>query len=292
MSSKGRAAKAALLVNTGLVIAKIGVGLYSQSSALLADGADSLSDLIGDVFLLIGIKKAEKPPDEGHPYGHAKAECLASMALGAILLILAIGLIARSVNSFFGDIPGIPGKTALVVAGISIVLKFIMGVYLRKTGKMHRSEGLAAGSAHAFSDSATSVAALVGIYLARIGYPLADPLAGAIVAVLVARVAIKIISENVNSVMDRAAPPEVVAEVERIASTFPGVWNAHYIRTRKCGGRYNMDMHIQVGPSITVKEGHELGHSIGEEIKRKIPEIGEVLVHIEPYLPDHDNGGI
>ncbi len=239
-------------------------------------------------MLAFGLKKAEAPPDESHPYGHEKAECLATFGMGIILLFLAVVLIVRSISSLVGGSHPVPGKIALVVAGISILSKLGLGFYLKSMGKKLKSHGLGAGSAHAFTDSMTSVAALVGIYLARAGFPLADPIVAGLVALVVGGIGFKIVYRASQGLMDRGAPPELVGKISKFASAFPGVWGVHNIRTRICGGGFRMDIHVEVGPKLPVENAHRLGHEIENAIIGEFEEIEEVIVHIEPFVPHSD----
>ena len=287
MSRKTRVAKIAIGTNALLAAVKFSVGLMAKSSALVADAADSSSDLVGDIFLLLGLSRAEAPPDDNHPYGHGKAECLASLALGVLILAAAVTLLVRAISSVGAAKHPVPGSLALAAAGFSIIVNLALGLYMHRSSKIEHSPGLEAGGTHALSDSATSVAALIGIYLARRGYPLADPIVAGIVSLLVGRVAVGIILDAGNKLMDRAAPEEIVRAVRETATGFPGIWEVHSIRSRCSGSNYLLDLHIQVGPSISVLDGHELGHRLEEEILSEVPGVLEVIVHVEPYLPEN-----
>src|SRR5690625_5216871 len=181
-----------IIVNIALTILKGVGGIITDSRALLADALHSASDIVGSIVVLFAVKIANKPPDEEHPYGHGKAENIASMIVALLLIIVGIEISISSIKVFFGEVPQAPGMLALVILGISIVIKEILFYYKIFLGKKYNSSALIAEAWHHRSDSLSSIAALIGVGFAIFGeyigvefFVYGDAVAGLVVSLIV-----------------------------------------------------------------------------------------------------------
>ncbi len=275
----------AAVANLVLAVLKGGAGLLGGSSVLLADAVHSLSDLATDVVAFVGLRVADKPPDEGHPYGHGRYETLGTVFLGMVLLAAAVG-IAWEASSRFGE-SVVPAGITLWVAGLGIAVKEALYQITVRVGRRHQSPLVVANAWHQRSDALSSVAALAGIVGARMGFPILDPAAAVVVAALIATMAISILVGAVREVTDTSLQREMLRDLGAGIRHLPGVVSLHELRARRMGPRVLVDLHVQVDPSTTVSDGHQVAERVREFVFREHGGVSEVLVHIDPE-PDQD----
>ncbi|HXP50867.1 MAG TPA: cation diffusion facilitator family transporter [Bacteroidia bacterium] len=273
-----------MVVNLVLAAVKGTAAFFGNSNALMADAAESFSDVMSSVIVFIGIKTAVKEPDEDHPYGHGKAEPIASIAVVVFLLFTAIAIASRAVERLWNPPPVPESFTLYVLTGV-IIIKELVYRYMHKKAKSFGSTALLAEALHNRSDAITSIMAFVGILLAIVGGPkfiAADAYASIVASGIIAFNAIRIFKPALNELMDAAPPEELKEEVKRIPLTVAGVIEVEKCFLRKMGMRYLVDMHVVVDGKITVNEGHAIAHHVKNEIQEQMPIISDVLVHIEP----------
>jgi cation diffusion facilitator family transporter len=275
----------AAVANLMLVVLKGGAGLLGGSSVLVADAVHSLSDLATDVVALVSIRVAAKPPDEEHPYGHGRYETLGTAVLGVILLGAAAG-IAWEASSRFGE-SVVPAGITLWVAGLGIAVKEALFQITIRVGRRHQSPLVVANAWHQRSDALSSVAALAGIAGARMGFPILDPAAAVVVAALIVMMAVSLLAGAIREVTDTALQREMLRELGAGIRRLPGVVNLHELRARRMGPRVLVDLHVQVDPSTTVSDGHQVAERVRQFVFREHTGVSEVLVHIDPE-PDED----
>ncbi len=268
--------------NIFLALLKIIIGTLVASSALIADGFHSVSDVASTLAVLIAIYVSSKPPDEEHQYGHGQAESIAAKILGILLLLtgltLGYNILRQILNQNFG-IPGIYGFWAAVV---SIIIKEIMFRYTHKVGEETNNQALIADAWHHRSDAISSVAAAVGILGANMGYPILDPIAGIIVAILIIRVGWNIIVDAVNTLMVKAPPKEDSEEIRKIVNEIEGVKEIKELRAHYSGVDLYVDLRIVVDGNLTVKEGHDISVEVRNTLLKEYEQVKEVIVHIHP----------
>jgi cation diffusion facilitator family transporter len=275
----------AAVANLVLAVLKGGAGLLGGSSVLLADAVHSLSDLATDVVALVGLRVATKPPDEDHPYGHGRYETLGTVFLGVVLLGAAVG-IAWEASSRFGE-SVVPAGITLWVAGLGIAVKEALYQITVRVGRRHESPLVVANAWHQRSDALSSVAALAGIAGARMGFPILDPAAAVVVAALIAAMAVSLLAGAAREVTDTALQREMLRDLGAGIRRLPGVVNLHELRARRMGPRILVDLHVQVEPSTTVSDGHQVAERVREFVFHEHRGVSEVLVHIDPE-PDQD----
>ncbi len=282
-----RLALVGVAVNFILAVIKIIAGILGNCYALIADGIESSLDIFGSLVIWFGLKVAAEPPDDEHPYGHGKAEPLASVAVALAVIAAAIGLAVQSIREIVTPHHA-PAPFTLVVLVAVIVIKETL---FRKVA--HAAEGLSSTAVktdawHHRSDAMTSAGAFIGISVALIGGPgwePADDWAALFTCGLIGFNGYRLLLPALHEVMDTAPSPEFAATVRTIAGHVPGVADVEKCRVRKMGLEYYVDIHIGVNADLTVRDGHEIGHAVKDAIRAVKPEIADVLVHIEPVEP-------
>lgn len=271
-----------VLLNVFLMALKLISGIFIKSSALIADGVHSLSDLTTDFVVLIGTRLSSRPPDESHPYGHSKLETIASQVIALFLLIISFGLIWSASVSIYRHEQNYPGFLMLVVAVISVVAKEVIFFITRKISRITHSPALYANAWHHRSDSFSSVAVLIGGGASLFGWGYADKVAAIAVGIMIMGVAGKIYYESLIELSEHSADRESIQTIERVLAEEKDISSWHALRTRKLGPELFIDVHVLVDPALSVLKSHGISVKIEEELKEKLSRPVNILVHIEP----------
>ncbi|MGE5197771.1 MAG: cation diffusion facilitator family transporter [Deltaproteobacteria bacterium] len=270
-----------LILNWAVASAKVLYGLFSRCSSMTADGFHSLSDGASNIVGLIGIYLACQPVDEDHPYGHKKYETLFSLAIAALLFFLSFDLFRQGIKRIYN--PVLPRIDYVNFAIMLATMGINMGVmrYEFKKGKGLHSDILVSDSMHTRADIFTSISVIITLVAIKMGYPILDPVATMVIALFIAHAGWDIAKES-SSVLCDAAPIVDVKKISDIVLNIKGVKTCHKIRTRGRPDDIYVDLHVQVNPDMHMDTAHKISYTIEEEIKKNIPEITEVLVHMEP----------
>ena len=262
---------------------KVLVGYIGNSQALIADGIHSLSDLITDILVLVATKHSAQAADEGHPYGHDRIQTLVSLALAGSLGIIAIVIAWDAVIRIVSPESLLqPGFWPLAVAAISVVSKEGYFQYVVRHPSAATSRMLYANAWHSRSDALSSLAVIVGVGGVLAGFAWADAFAAIVVAGLLLVVAYRIGREGAEELIDSAASPVLNANMRKTILSIEGVRDSHELRTRRMADKVLADVHIRVDPLISVSEGHRIGDEVMDTLKARFPEVGDVVVHIDP----------
>tara|TARA_B110000263_G_C15291108_1_gene503369 strand:- start:199 stop:1368 length:1170 start_codon:yes stop_codon:yes gene_type:complete len=262
---------------------KVLVGYIGNSQALIADGIHSLSDLITDILVLVATKHSAQAADEGHPYGHDRIQTLVSLALAGSLGIIAIVIAWDAVIGIVSPESLLqPGFWPLAVAAISVVSKEGYFQYVVRHPSAATSRMLYANAWHSRSDALSSLAVIVGVGGVLAGFAWADAFAAIVVAGLLLVVAYRIGREGAEELIDSAASPVLNANMRKTILSIEGVRDSHELRTRRMADKVLADVHIRVDPLISVSEGHRIGDEVMDALKTRFPEVGDVVVHIDP----------
>ena len=281
------------LVNIFLTLIKIGVGFFGQSASLIADGIHSLSDLVSDIFVIIAIKLGSREADHDHPYGHRRFETMATVLLGAGLVVVAAGIAWDATERLLDPAKLlVPNKDTLGIAIVSILANEWLFHYTKRVGEETRSKLLLANAWHHRSDAFSSIVVLFGIGAVLIGYPFADAVAAVIVAIMIAKMGIGLVLESIYELVDSSLPEDFVRQIRRIIMQTPGVRSIHLLRTRRMGEDAYIDTHIVVDPRISVSEGHMIGDAVRDNLKVDFDDVVDVLVHIDPEDDEFKDGKI
>ncbi|MFB0564507.1 MAG: cation diffusion facilitator family transporter [Candidatus Aminicenantaceae bacterium] len=273
-----------VLVNVFLMFLKIIVGIWIKSSALIADGVHSFSDLATDFIVLMGTKLSYRPPDESHPYGHSKIETVACLLVAIILLGAGMGLIWSAATSIYHHRENFPGSFMLIVAVVSVIAKETLFFLTRKIARITQSSALYANAWHHRSDAFSSLAVLMGGLASLFGWGYADHAATIIVGFMIAAVAGKILYDNLIELSEHSADRESIRVIENVLSEEKDVFHWHALRTRKHGVELFVDAHVLVDPSLSVLDSHKISMKIEEKIKKRLSRPVNALIHIEPHI--------
>jgi cation diffusion facilitator family transporter len=287
MTNEQTAVKAtyfSIVGNICLALIKGLAGFFGNSYALIADAIESTTDIFSSFLVLFGIKYSNKPPDENHPYGHGRAEPLITFLVVGFLITSATIIAHESINNI-GTSHNLPKSWTLFVLGAIIIWKEYSFRLVMKKSVESNSSSLRADAWHHRSDAITSVAAFIGISIALImgkGYESADDWAALFAAGFIFYNSYMIFRPALGEIMDENLNEDLIIEIRKVAQQVDGVVNTEKCFIRKAGMKYHVDLHAIVNANITVKEGHEISHVLKDTLRAEIPELGHVLIHIEP----------
>jgi cation diffusion facilitator family transporter len=249
---------------------------------LVADGIHSASDLLSDVLVWFAARQASQAPDADHPYGHGRFETAATLALGILLIAVALGIVWTGVERLFDADRPIPGRIAIVVAAIGILVKEGLYWYTIAVARRLQSDMLRANAWHHRSDAISSVVVLIGVGGALAGYPAMDAIAAILVGLMVVKIGWDLGYAALMELVDTALDEEQVNEAKRVIMAIDGVRSVHMLRTRRHGAEASADVHVQVAPRISVSEGHMISQAVEDRLIAEVGSISDVTVHIDP----------
>jgi cation diffusion facilitator family transporter len=270
------------LLNVVLMMLKIVSGLLISSSALIADGVHSLTDLATDLVILAGARLSSRPADETHPYGHRKFDTIASQLIAFFLIAVGFGFVFSAGTAIFHREVNFPGYLVLLVAAISVVSKEIIFHITRNVSRITNSAALYANAWHHRSDSLSSVAVLIGGAASLLGWGYADHMATIFVGIMIMGVAGKIFYDNLIELTEHSADKKSIQSIERILSQTEDISGWHALRTRSLGGELFLDCHVIVTPDLTVLESHKIIDRIAGQIQSELSKPANILIHIDP----------
>lgn len=269
-----------------LVFVKATAGILGNSYALIADAIESTTDIFASFLVFLGIKYAKRPADKNHPYGHGRIEPLVTFLVVAIMIFSACLIAYQSIENIRTPHDS-PKAFTLIVLGLIIAWKEIAFQMIYKKGKALNSSALKAEAWHNRSDAITSLAAFIGISIALLfgkGFEAADDWAALISSAFILYNCYRIFRPALGEIMDEDVYHELEEEVRAIAAEQTGVINTEKCKIRKAGFKYFIELHTVVNAEITVKEGHDIAHALKDVLIEKIPQIGDVIIHIEPAI--------
>ncbi|MBT3183651.1 MAG: cation transporter [Nitrospina sp.] len=281
MTTGTRAIVIGMIANILLSLFKFVGGILGNSVALVADAIHSLSDLVTDLIVLFTHRIGKMPQDEDHPYGHGRAETIGATVIGLLIIVTGIGVTYKTWETINEISEQAPGLLAASAALLSILINEGLFHYTRRVGEATKSPALIANAWHHRSDAFSSIAALIGIIGAWQGFAFMDPLAGAVVGCMIVKVGIDITRQGVRDLMDTALSDEHTEKIHSILKEIPEVLHFHELRTRVIGGEFLIDVHILVDPEMTVTEGHRVAEIARRNLIKAIPNIQDVLIHVD-----------
>ncbi len=272
----------AILVNFVLGTAKVLVGFFANSSAVMADGIHTFSDIASSIGLLVGFFIAKKPADEKHRYGHERAESIAAFLLALLVVAVGLNIGYGAIRNLLAGELAVPGVLAIWVTVVSIVVKEWQYHYTIRAGKRLNSSALKADAWHHRSDALSSLGALVGVLGSRFGWVWMDAAAGVVVAAIVVKTGIEILKSGVNELMDVSlSEAELAALREQIAASYVEA-KVTQIRSRKISAGCFLDITIQVDGGMTVDEGHQIADQVEAIAENTYENVLGLMVHVEP----------
>ncbi|MBN1685015.1 MAG: cation transporter [Spirochaetales bacterium] len=279
-----RASWIAIGGNTALAVLKIIIGIMSGSLAVVGAGIDTATDIITSLVTLFAAGIIAKPPDREHPYGHMRAETVATKLVsfviffaGAQLALKAIGLLIA------GEAGAVPSVSAVYATVISIAGKIVLAYLLLTMGRRNESPMVIANGKNMMSDIFISASVLVGLVFTRLlRVPILDPIFALLVSIWVMKTAVSVFIESSEETMDTLRDSSVYDEVFTAVDEVAGASNPHRARIRKIGTYYDIDLDIEVEASITVERGHGIAIAVEDKIKERLQNVYDVMVHVEP----------
>jgi cation diffusion facilitator family transporter len=279
-----RASWIGLAANVVLAAGKITAGVVGRSTAVVADGVHSVSDLVTDLALLVGTHFWGQPPDEGHPHGHRRIETLITAGIGFSLAAVGIGMGWSAIAHFNDPRVGPVTSIALVAAVISIIVKEWLYRWTRAQGELADSPALVANAWHHRSDAFSSVPAVlaVGTEIVLPELYWVDRVGVLAICAFILRAAWRIFHPALQELVDAGAPPEIRRRLGALALEVEGVRSAHALRTRYTGPKLAVDLHLEVDGALTVAEGFEIARQVKEHLLARGPSVGDVVIQVEP----------
>jgi len=270
-----------LFLNLAVSSAKVAYGFVIGSVSMTADGFHSMFDGASNIIGLVGLWISSKPPDEDHPYGHKKYETLATVAIAVMMFLTSFSILKETTSEFLGRSAPRVTETAFGVMVVTLVVNLWVARYERRKGKELRSNLLLADAMHTRSDIYATLAVLVSLLGVRLGWPFVDPVVALVITVMIARMGFLVLKSASHILVDTVVLDE--SRVRTVVSGVNGVMGCHAVRTRGREDQIWIDLHILVAPELRTDLAHELVHRVIEAIKESIPEVADVVVHVEPF---------
>jgi len=280
-----------LAINLILGIAKVVAGVVFGTKALLADGMHSLLDLVSDAAVLAALYWSAQPEDENHHYGHHKFSSFAQLFIGCLILFFAVGLILSVFFDQSSDSPPVAlNGLTVIIALVSLFVKEGLFWWTRAVAIRIKSDLIMANAWHHRSDSVSSLAVALTLIAVWIGGPdwrILDDIVSAVLGSYLVVEAGKIIWKSTADLLDTAPRKEIIDDLREHILTIPRAVAYHDFRVRKTGDYYEVDLHLQIQPDLTIQEGHDIASEVRNTLKDAHPEVFRVMVHIEPATEEH-----
>ncbi len=284
------------VVNFLLLLFKFLAGFVGHSSAMIADAVHSLSDFATDLIILVFVRLSAKPADRSHRYGHGKFETLATAIIGIVLLGVAVGICVKGVTDVVAVCHGYtlpaPKTVALIAAVVSIILKEGLYRYTVYAGRRLNSQAVIANAWHHRSDAFSSIGTLLGIGGAIIGgakWRILDPLAAIGVSLLIAKVAIRIMKNSLDELLEHSLPEATEEEIKQVILSVDGVVAPHSLHTRRIGNHFAIEVHIRMNGDFSLTHAHQITTVVERRLKERFGEQTHVNIHTEPLKIEEDS---
>lgn len=269
-------------LDLALGVVKIVIGVIGHSTALVADGVHSLSDLATDFMVVLVMRHAAKAPDQQHPFGHQRFETVGTVVMGLVLTGVAAGMAWQSIQQLIGgDVTISPTWPVLVAAAVSIISKEWIYRYTVKVGRELKSDLIIANAWHSRSDAFSSVVVFVAVAGAMLGAVWLDALAAVIVALMIAKIGWDMVIKNLSELVDTGLPAEQLTKIQQAALAVAGVEEVHNLRGRTMAGQALLELHLVVGNQLSASEAHFIGNQVRDCLLRDFDNIQEVIFHID-----------
>lgn len=280
-----RSAQISILVNAGLAMTKLVAGLLGNAYVLVADAIESTADILSSTIVWSGLRVAARDPDEAYPLGYGKAEPLAAAVVSLMLLGAAVGISVKAIEEIRTPHHTPAAWTLAVLVGV-VLVKWILSRRVQAVGAAIGSTAVQADAWHHMSDAVTSAAAFLGISIALLGGPgweSADDWATLLAAGVIFFNGVNILRPALHEIMDRMPGAEIIAAVREAAESVPDVLATEKLAVTKAGTVYRVAIHVQADPKMSLDEAHVLSGRVKGAIRDAVPQVQNVLVHMEPF---------
>ena len=284
-----KAVTVAISGNILLTIFNFVVGILSGSTALVAEAAHTLSDVITSIITAIGFRIGLKPPDSEHPYGHGRAEPLVGLVIVVFLVFIAYEIISEAYSKLLlmGSLAP-PDWTAALMAIVGIAVNITMTRYMMNVGKKINSPAIMADAQHQKVDVFSCAAIVVGVVGSNMGLLILDPLVAVLIAVLVLKIAFDVGKENINNLMGKVPSTDLIVEITKAGTSVKGVKGMHDIKVNYMGPNASVDLHITVDPELSLRNAHKIAHQVEKSVINRVDIVSIVYVHVCPEGEDED----
>jgi len=279
-----KASMVAIFGNILLTIFNFIVGTLSGSTALVAEAAHTLSDVITSVLAFIGFKIGMRPADDEHQYGHGRAEPIVGLVIVVFLVVVAYEILSDVyIKLLIGESLPAPDWIAAVMALIGIIVNYTMTTYLIRSGKKINSPALIADGQHQKVDIFSCSAVLVGVIGAQLGFTILDPIVAIFIAMMVIRTAFIVARDNINTLMGKIPSEKILDEISTVALSVEDVKGVHEVRVNNMGPYASAELHIELDADLNLRESHKISHQVEKQIINKIRPIKMAIVHTCPF---------
>ena len=279
----GKLSLVGIFGNVVLAGFKLFAGILGKSGAMISDAVHSLSDVFATLVAYIGVLLSKQPEDAEHPYGHERLECVASLILGLILAGTGLGIGYSGVHKLLvKEEIDIPTILPLVAAVVSIVVKEAMFWYTMYYAKKMDSAAFKADAWHHRSDALSSIGSFIGIGLARMGFPIMDPIASLVICLFILKVAYEISKDALDKMLDTSCGKDMEDQIRAYIEKQPGVERIDLLHTRQFGNKIYIDLEIAAKGEITLFEAHEIAESVHSGVEKEFPKVKHIMIHVNP----------
>lgn len=273
-----------LIVNIVLSILKFIAGILGKSSAMISDAVHSASDVLTTIVVIVGIKLSSKKEDNEHPYGHERMESIASIILASSLFMVGIGIGFNAIQRIYTNEYVIPETIAIIAAILSILTKEWMYHFTIHTAKELNCDSLKADAWHHRSDALSSVGALVGIFLSKLGLPMMDSIASIIICLLILKVAFDIFKDGCEKLVDTRCNRDIEDEIYKTILSVEKVEQIDDLKTRAFGNMIYVDVEVSIDETVSFKTAHLIAEEVHHLVEKQFPNCKHCMVHANPIV--------
>jgi cation diffusion facilitator family transporter len=269
--------------NIFLAAFKLIAGILGKSGAMISDAVHSLSDVFATIVAYFGVLISRQPEDEDHPYGHERLECVASLILGIILAGTGIGIGYSGIQKIISNEElSVPTILPLIAAIVSIVVKEGMFWYTMHYAKEMNSSAFRADAWHHRSDALSSVGSFVGIGMAKLGFPIMDPIASLIICLFILKVAFDISKDAIVKMLDTSGGKEFEEQLRGFILEQDGVSKIDLLHTRQFGNKIYVDLEIAVDKNMSLIDAHNIAETVHSNVEHRFPDVKHIMIHVNP----------
>ncbi|MCR5543322.1 MAG: cation diffusion facilitator family transporter [Eubacterium sp.] len=260
-------------------------GVFGKSGAMVSDAVHSLSDVFATFIAYIGVRLSKQPEDDDHPYGHERFECVASLILGIVLAGTGLGIGYAGVQKLFSDEKiAIPTMLPLVAAIVSIAVKEGMFWYTMYYAKKLDSSAFKADAWHHRSDAISSVGSFIGIGMAKLGFPIMDPIASIVICLFIIKVAYDISKDAIDKMLDKSCDKEYEQRLREFIEKQPGVIRIDMLHTRLFGNKVYIDLEIAAKNDMSLIEAHDIAENVHDNVEKEFSDVKHIMIHVNPEM--------
>lgn len=271
------------------MVMKLLAGYFGKSEAVFADGIESTCDFIAIFSTMVALRIGRKPYDTMHPYGHGKAESISAIVVSLVIFITGAGILFQATRTIISSRYQSPQLIAVAAAFLTIIIKEWLYRFSVKTGSKLQSPALLAIAKDHRKDAITSIATLIGVGSAFFGLKIMDPLAAGLTSLFIFHIGYETFLTAAQDLMDARPSTELLREITLMAEAVSGVEHVHEIRVRRSGQYFIVDLKLDMDPEMTVKRSHDIGNQVKQGIFEKFPNVGDIMIHINPHDEDHED---